>query len=100
MESIKNGFAKEEHLGAAAKIDELYENAILRFERADDKYAPNVLSIRRFIAPVTIRNKPAYAKLTLKESIAKNQTDKRIYTVELHSLEQVEKENAGLDSLT
>ena len=54
----------------------------------------------RFIAPVIIRNKPAYAKLTLKESSAKNQTDKRIYTVELHSLEQVEKENAGLDSLT
>ena len=98
--SIKNGFTKEDHFGAAAQIEELYKNAVLRFERADDEEDPNVLSIRRFIAPVIIRNKPAYAKLTLKESSAKNQTDKRIYTVELHSLEQVEKENAGLDSLT
>lgn len=72
----------------------------MRFERADDKGDDNVLSMRRFIAPVIINEKPAYAKLTLKESNSEGHFDKRIYTVELHSLEQVEKENAGLDSLT
>ena len=98
--SIKNGFTKEDHFGAAAQIEALYKNAVLRFERADDGGDPNVLSIRRFISPVIIKNNPAYAKLTLKESSAKKQPAKRIYTVELHSLEQVEKGNAGLDSLT
>lgn len=98
--SIANGFTKEEHYGAVAEIDKLYKNAILRFERDDEFGDPNVLSIRRFVAPIKIKNKPnAYAKLTLKESLDKSQTNKRIYTVELHSLEQVEKGNAALDSL-
>lgn len=99
LKSIENGFDKKEHYGAAAQIEELYKNAILRFERADDKGDDNVLSMRRFIAPVIINEKPAYAKLTLKESNSEGHFEKRIYTIELHSLEQVEQGNAGLDSL-
>lgn len=98
--SIANGFTKEEHLGVAAQIDKLYKNAILRFEREDEMGDANVLSIRRLVAPVHIDKKPnSYAKLTLKESLDKKKSNKRIYTVELHSLEQVEKGNAALDSL-
>lgn len=97
--SIANGFSREEHFGAAALVDKLYKNAILRFEREDENGDPNVLSIRRLVAPIKINGKDAYAKLTLKESFSDKETHKRIYTVELHSLEQVEKGNAALDSL-
>lgn len=96
--SIANGFTEADHFGAAALIDKLYKNAILRFEREDDEGDPNVLSMRRFVVPITVKGKPAYAKLSLKESNTDDKFHKRIYTVELHSLEQVEKGNAGLDS--
>ena len=98
--SVLNGFSMEDHFGAAAKIDELYKKAILRFEREDESGDHNVLSIRRFIAPIIVNNKPAYAKLTVKETHTNNENHKNIYTVELHSLEQVTEGGAGLDSLT
>lgn len=83
-----------------AQIDKLYKNAILRFEREDEDNDPNVLSIRRFVAPIKIDNKPnSYAKLTLKESVGKPENNRRVYTIELHSLEQIEKGNAAMDSL-
>ena len=75
------------------------KKAILRFEREDESGDHNVLSIRRFIAPIIVNNKPAYAKLTVKETHTNNENHKNIYTVELHSLEQVERGNAALDSL-
>lgn len=96
--SIKNGFTREEHMGAAAKIAELYKKAILRFEREDDSGDPNVLSIRRFIAPIKVGEKPSYAKLTVKETHTDNKIYKSAYTVELHSLEQVTEGGAGLDN--
>lgn len=52
----------------------------------------------RFIAPVIINEKPAYAKLTVKETHTDNKIYKSAYTVELHSLEQVTEGGAGLDN--
>ena len=96
-ESKKNGFSYEEHCGAAAKINQLFNRAIFRLEREDEDQDPNVLSISRFIAPVQIGEKKAYAKLTVRKIKNKKNLENKIYTVELHSLKQVEEKNAGLD---
>ncbi|MBO4556879.1 MAG: DUF1073 domain-containing protein [Elusimicrobiales bacterium] len=96
--SIDNGFSRNEHLSVLTHIKELFKHAILRLERGEGKGVEDIVSIRRFIVPVQFgageKTKKAYAKITVKEY--RGMQGKRLYTVELHSLKQVE-EKAGLD---
>ena len=87
--SNNNGFSREEHLSAAAEIKQLYEKAIFKGKRKDEDN--NNMFIKRFVAPVDFGDKKAYAKITAKETIIDGE---RIYSVELHSLEQIGKKEA------
>ncbi len=96
--SKDNGFTRGEHLLACSKVKELYENAILRLIREDEEYDVNTEDIKRFVAPISINGKSAYAKLLLKKpNDPKIKYSNKLYTVELHSLEQIQN-GAGLDS--
>ena len=87
--SNNNGFSREEHLSAAAEIKQLYEKAIFKGKRKDEDN--NDMFIKRFVAPVDFGDKKAYAKITAKETIVDGE---RIYSIELHSLEQIDKKEA------
>ncbi|MBP5286785.1 MAG: DUF1073 domain-containing protein [Elusimicrobiales bacterium] len=102
--SITNGFSRDEHLSVLTYIDKLFRYAILRLERSDGKGKIDISSIRRFVIPIQFgtgkKAKKAYAKLTVKEYVSRKKGssgNKKLYTMELHTPEQVEKHSAGLD---
>ena len=77
--SIANGFTARQHNALAARIDALYENAILAEERPDLRGDVNIKSIRRFVCPVMFGKTEAGAYITVKESV---EHGNRIYSVE------------------
>lgn len=79
--SKANGFTISEHFEAAAKIRELYIKAKLVETSPDKKGSAQILSIKRFVAPFTLKSgRKATAYITVKESI---DSGHKIYSVEL-----------------
>lgn len=81
--SKANGFTDEDHFHAAANIDSLYENASLADDRPDRDNNPDVISIKRFVAPVLLKGEFAGAYITVKETVGN-----RIYTMESDELKK------------
>ena len=84
--SQKNGFSAEQHLGAAAKVEQLWRHATLVDERPDADGDKNISSIKRFAAPLFIGDTPAVAWLTAKESV---EAGHRVYSIELQEIEML-----------
>ena len=84
QKSIDNGFSKEEHFLAGKNIDSLYEKSFLQQTTGDLKNNDKAIKIHRFLANATLNDKPAQAKILVKESMDKD--TKRIYTLELEEL--------------
>ena len=91
--SVNNGFSNEEHFTAAANVVTLFENGELIEERPDRNNTPDLM-IRYYATPVEFGDsgKQAVAKTMVK--INTNQAN-TIYTVELDSLEGIEKFKSG-----
>ena len=81
--SVANGFSRDEHFKVAGDLKNLFENATKKESYADKKQSKDVMAIHRFFAEITINNKQAQAKMTLKESI---EYGNRIYSLELEEL--------------
>ena len=81
--SVANGFTRDEHFAAAQDLKNLFENATKKTSYADKKHSKDVLSMHRFFTPITINNKKAQAKMTIKESV---EYGNRIYSLELEEL--------------
>ena len=81
--SIANGFTRDEHFAAAQDLKNLFENATKKTSYTDKKHSKDILSMHRFFTQITINNKQAQAKMTLKESI---EYGNRIYSLELEEL--------------
>lgn len=102
LKSKENGFTFNEHFAAATKIKELFKIAILRMSRKERNGDINIISIKKFLAPIKfvtktddeIKEKNAFAKINLRET---KEHGYRVYTAELHSLEQIE-QGAGLEN--
>ena len=77
--TLRNGFTARQHNALAAKIDILFENAMLAEDRPDKDGDPNIKSIKRFVCPVAIGTVDAAAWITVKES---TEHGHRIYSVE------------------
>ncbi|MDL0109092.1 hypothetical protein NYG93_08555 [Campylobacter felis] len=88
QKSINNGFSKEDHLRAVEVVDELFKRAKKALSKIDEK--DKNLSIYRYNAPFENAN----ALMTLKEY---KQNGKRIYSLELESLEAVKFNPSGKD---
>ena len=84
QKSADNGFSAEEHNAAASIIEKLWKYASLGKVDGDKNGDPFVKSIKRFVSPVRLGDKDAYAYLTVKES---NERGHRIYSIELEKLE-------------
>ena len=82
--SEANGFSAEEHNAAASIIGELWKYASMTENRGDRAGDANIASIKRFVAPLSLGDKPATAHLLVKESVEKGH---RIYSLELDKLE-------------
>ena len=81
--SVANGFSRDEHFKVAGDLKNLFENATKKESYADKKQSKDVVSIHRFFTEITINDKQAQAKMTLKESI---DYGNRIYSLELEEL--------------
>ncbi|ENB4015397.1 hypothetical protein ABHN87_001799, partial [Campylobacter upsaliensis] len=88
QKSINNGFSREEHLRAVEVVDELFKRAKKALSKIDEK--DKNLSIYRYNAPFENAN----ALMTLKEY---KQNGKRIYSLELESLEAAKFNPSGKD---
>ncbi|MDL0104305.1 PBECR2 nuclease fold domain-containing protein [Campylobacter felis] len=86
--SLDNGFSREEHLRAVEVVDELFKRAKKALSKIDEK--DKNLSIYRYNAPFENAN----ALMTLKEY---KQNGKRIYSLELESLEAAKFNPSGKD---
>jgi hypothetical protein len=91
--SVENGYTREQHYAAAAKIDKIWKHAVKIEDRADSSDDKNIKSIKRFVAPLRYSNETAYANLLVKESVEHGH---RIYTVEL---QEINKLRSILDTL-
>ena len=80
--SIENGFSLQEHFKASADIENLYKKATNIATTKDLKNGDPAIQIHTFISQV---NDNANAKILVKESLDKD--SRRIYTLELESLE-------------
>ena len=91
--SVNNGFSNEEHFTAAANVVALFENGELIEERPDRNNTPDLV-IRYYATPVEFGDsgKQAFAKTMVKINTRQANT---IYTVELDSLENIEKFKSG-----
>jgi len=69
QKSKMNGFSYADHFHAIANIDRLYRNASLVSDADDKDDDPNVLSIKRFVAPVVINDIYAEAYITIGQKI-------------------------------
>ncbi|RDU51339.1 hypothetical protein CQA49_09715, partial [Helicobacter sp. MIT 00-7814] len=98
QKSVNNGFTQEQHFKAVSDIKNLFERAEFKETTSDLKNNDKAIRIHRYNADFDNAN----ALITLKESLDKNK--KRIYTLELESLESRlstkphEKNNSALDS--
>lgn len=81
--SVANGFSRDEHFKVAGDLKNLFENATKKTSYADKKHSKDVLSMHRFFTQITINNKQAQAKMTIKESV---EYGNRIYSLELEEL--------------
>lgn len=97
--SLLNGFTREQHYGAAAKIDELYSKGVFFIDRQDGDKQPGMY-IQKFATPIEIDGKPAYADLTVKERYFSDK-DKghSVYSVELTGLENIKGSIRTFDSI-
>ncbi len=85
--SEKNGFLLREHNAAVGIVDSLWKHARLVLEREDESGDANVKSVKRFVSPVIVGGKQAFAYLTAKESVRDGH---RLYSVELAELKTLE----------
>jgi hypothetical protein len=83
--SLANGFTAGQHNAAAAIVDRIFKHASLMETAADRGGDVNILSIKRFAAPVLFEQETAIAYLTLKESVEQGH---RIYSLELMEIEK------------
>ncbi|STO96241.1 hypothetical protein [Helicobacter canis] len=81
--SVANGFSRDEHFKVAGDLKNLFENATKKTSYADKKHSKDILSMHRFFTQITINNKQAQAKMTIKESV---EYGNRIYSLELEEL--------------
>lgn len=81
--SIANGFTRDEHFKVAGDLKNLFENATKKTSYTDKKHSKDILSMHRFFTQITINNKQAQAKMTLKESV---EHGNKIYSLELEEL--------------
>ncbi|MDR1298934.1 MAG: hypothetical protein LBJ84_01615, partial [Oscillospiraceae bacterium] len=84
--SVSNGFNAGKHYTAAANIAELWTSATLIESRTDNNSEKNVLSIKRFSAPLRFGTERADAYITAKESL---DAGHRIYSLELTDIKKV-----------
>ena len=77
--SMANGFTAAQHNALAARIDSLYQNAMLVEDRPDRNGDVNIRSIKRLVCPVQIGSAEAGAYITVKESV---EHGNRLYSVE------------------
>ena len=85
--SKSNGFSVEDHSAAASIIDKLWKYAALGKSGPDKDGDVNIASIKRFVAPVRLDDRDAYAYITAKESVRDGH---RVYSIELEKLETLE----------
>ena len=90
-ESIKNGFSEAQHFEAAKHIKTLYEHANFKGS-SPDKYGNTEVKIHRYTADFLFDNKPAQAKITLKETTSGIYKGNKIYTIELESIAKLSSE--------
>ena len=81
--SKDNGFSFEDHFAAVANIDKLFENGTMVDNQADKSGDPNIISIKRFVAPVMLGDDFAEAYITVKETAGN-----KIYSLELDELKK------------
>ena len=89
--SVNNGFSKKQHNEVASKVGKLYKYAYL-FDKSEDRdQDANILSIKRFVAPIIINDKVAGAYITVKEIVPNKQNKHKhsIYSVEEIKLGQL-----------
>ncbi len=82
--SLDNGFTVQEHNAAVSIIKTLWKYATLAKVSEDRDNDPNIASIKRFVAPLFLDEKPAYAYITAKESVEHGH---RIYSLEMEKIE-------------
>lgn len=85
--SKNNGYSAREHLSAANKIDELFENANFVNEIAD-KNGHDSIKRLNFEAPVIVEGNKAVALITAKKSVDKYSNT--IYSLELQEIKQAD----------
>jgi hypothetical protein len=83
--SLKNGFSRQQHNAAAARIDKLWKYAEQIAEHPDRDNDINIKSIKRFAAPVIFGEETGTAYITVKESIDRGH---RIYSIELQEIKK------------
>ena len=81
--SNRNGFTNADHFHAVANIDRLFMNGSLVDDRVDRKGNPDVVSIKRFVAPAWLNGDFAEAYITVKET-----TGNKLYSLELDELKK------------
>ena len=81
--SKDNGFSFEDHFTAVANIDQLFENGSMVDDRPDKDGDPNVLSVKRFSAPLLLGDEFAEAYITVKETVGN-----KIYSIELDEIKK------------
>ena len=81
--SKANGFSYEDHFHAVANIDRLFMNGSLVDDRVDRKGNPDVVAIKRFVAPAWLNGDFAEAYITVKET-----TGNKLYSLELDELKK------------
>ena len=79
-----NGFSVNEHDAAASILETLWRVATLGESNPDRNGDPSLTSVKRFVAPVRLGARDAYAYITAKESVEHGH---RIYSIELEKLE-------------
>jgi len=95
--SQKNGFTANQHNAAAARIDKLFKHATQLESNPDKSGDKNIVSIKRFAAPILIKNEIAAAYITVKESIEKGH---RIYSLELQEIKKLPHKGGTLQERT
>ncbi len=81
--SLKNGYTSEEHLLAAANVEQLFQNAILS-ETHEDRNG-ELASVKLFSSLVMLNKKPAIACFTVKET---TNAGHKIYSVQMLELKK------------
>ena len=83
--SGENGFNSRQHFAVASRIGNAWKHATLVETRSDLEMDTNIVSIKRFEAPIKLDDEPAVAYITAKESVAHGH---RIYSLELKCIKK------------